>query len=314
MKKFVSIVLIAAMMLSLTSVTIFAQDSNIAQGNSINITFTAPQIGDDIKTENDPLSISAESSSLSISRTSVLEIYDGTTVANLQAVTSSEELSAFYENNKQSEYESGKYAAKDYVVIFTVAATSIPSDTKFAFEDGITGGTLYLTPTGAMLYGYIEFTPSPAPQSQSADVLATYQEPEEPEPVYSVNISFDSMKFIYTAESKDNWNSTEDKYDKITPASWSFANNSITVTNHSNVPITASFSYAAASGFVDVVNGSFTNGSKEPLSSTRISLSSADDTSVGAITSTTVYLLLEGKLPPSTTEETKCGTVTVTIQ
>ena len=313
MKKFASIVLIAAMMLSLTSVTIFAQDSSITQNSSINIAFTAPRVGDGI---SDPLAISAESSSLSITKTSVLYIYDGATFNSLKEVNSADDLSAFSDNNSGWKYTSGNYEAKDYIVIFSVTATSVPSNTTFAFGNDITGGTLYLNPlnNGAtMLYGYIKFTPSLILQSQSMDVCATYLEPEAPEPVYSVNISFDSMEFIYTAESKDNWNYTDHKYETITPASWSFDNNSITVTNHSNVPVTASFSYAAAPGFVDVVNGSFTDDSKEPLPSTQ-GLSSADDTSDAAKKSTTVYLLLEGILPADTPIGTKCGTVTVTIQ
>lgn len=314
MKKFASIVLIAAMMLSLTSVTIFAQDSSITQNSSINITFTAPRVGDAI---SDPLAISAESSSLSITKTSVLYIYDGETFDSLKEVNSPEGLSDFSENNSGSKYTSGSYAAEDYIVIFSVTATSVPSNTTFAFGNGITGGTLYLNPLNndaTMLYGYIKFTPSLVLQSQSMDVRATYLEPEAPEPVYSVHISFDSMEFIYTAESKNNWNSTDQKYDTITPASWSFDNNSITVTNHSNVPVTASFSYAATPDFSNVVNGSFTDDSKEPLSSTRISLSSADDTSDVAKKSTTVYLLLSGTLPSDTPIGAKCGTVTVTIQ
>ena len=314
MKKFASIVLIAAMMLSLTSVTIFAQDSSITQNSSISIAFTAPRVGDGI---SDPLAISAESSSLSITKTSVLYIYDGATFDSLKAVNSADDLSAFIDINLGSKYTSGSYAEKDYIVIFSVTATSVPSNTTFAFGTGITGGTLYLNPLNndaTMLYGYIKFTPSLVLQSQSKDVCATYLAPEAPEPVYSVNISFGSMEFIYTAESKDNWNSTDLKYETITPASWSFDNNSITVTNHSNVPVTASFSYAAAPEFLNVVNGSFTDDSKEPLSSNQIGLSSADDTSVGAMTSTTVYLLLEGILPADTPIGTKCGTVTVTIQ
>lgn len=314
MKKFASIVLIAAMMLSLTSVTIFAQDSSITQNSSINIAFTAPRVGDGI---SDPLAISAESSSLSITKTSVLYIYDGATFDSLKAVNSSEDLSAFSDINLDRRYTSGNYAAKDYIVIFSVTATSVPSNTTFAFGNDITGGTLYLKPLNndaTMLYGYIKFTPSLILQSQSADVCATYLEPEAPEPVYSVNISFGSMEFIYTAESKNNWNSTDLKYETITPASWSFDNNSITVTNHSNVPVTASFSYAATPEFSNVVNGSFTDDSREPLPSTQIGLSSADDTSDMAKKSTTVYLLLSGTLPSDTPIGTKCGTVTVTIQ
>lgn len=309
MKKFASVVLIAAMLFSLTCVTVFAQ------GDTIDVTFTPPQVGDAIQPGY--LTIGTSSNSLTISHSFTGDIYDGSTVESLSAVNTYAELTAFYEANANKKHSTGNYTAKSYVVIISVYASPITANTTFTFADGVTGGTLCTNNT--VLYGYITFTPSGgtsslASQSQSADVLATYQEPEAPETVYSVNISFDSMKFIYTAESRGTWNSTLHKYENPTPASWSFANNSITVTNHSNVPVTASFSYAATPEFSNVVNGSFTDDSKDPLPSTQIGLSGADDTSVGAIASTTVYLLLSGDLPSGTSAETKCGTVTVTIQ
>lgn len=311
MKKFASVVLIAVMLFSLMCITVFAQ------GDTIDVTFTPPQVGDAIQPGY--LTIGASSNSLTITRSFTGDIYDGSTAESLSAVNTYAELSAFYEANADEKHSSGNYTAKSYVVIISVYASSITANTTFTFADGVTGGTLCTNENNTCLYGYINFTPSGgtsslASQSQSADVLATYQEPNAPETVYSVNISFDSMKFIYTAESIGTWNSTLHKYENPTPASWSFANNSITVTNHSNVPVTASFSYAATPEFSNVVNGSFTDDSKDPLPSTQIGLSSADDTSVGAMTSTTVYLLLTGDLPSSTTAETKCGTVTVTIQ
>lgn len=311
MKKFASVVLIAATLFSLTCVTVFAQ------GDTIDVTFTPPQVGDAIQPGY--LTIGASSNSLTITHSFTGDIYDGSTAESLSAVNTYAELTAFYEANVDKKHSSGNYTAKSYVVIISVYASPITANTTFTFADGVTGGTLCTNDNNTCLYGYINFTPSGgtsslASQSQSADVLATYQEPEAPETVYSVNISFDSMKFIYTAESRGTWNSTLHKYENPTPASWSFANNSITVTNHSNVPVTASFSYAATPEFSNVVNGSFTDDSKDPLPSNQIGLSSADDTSVGAMTSTTVYLLLSGDLPSGTSAETKCGTVTVTIQ
>ena len=310
MKKFASVVLIAVMLFSLMCVTVFAQ------GDTIHVTFTPPQVGDAIQPGY--LTIGASNEPLTVTQSFTGNIYDGSTVESLSAVNTYAELTAFYEANANKKHSSGNYTAKSYVIIISVYASSITANTTFTFADGVTGGTLF-TNDNTVLYGYITFTPSGgtsslASQSQSADVLATYQEPEEPETVYSVNISFDSMKFIYTAESKGTWNSTLHKYENPTPASWSFANNSITVTNHSNAPITANFSYTAAAAFNGIVTGAFTNDSKELLPSTQIGLSGADDTSVGAMTSTTVYLLLTGDLPSSTASETKCGTVTVTIQ
>ena len=295
MKRMISIFLTAALLISLLSTTVFA-----GNGDEIEITLSLPSVGDTISTDKLALTTSLDDASCL-----VLKIYSGVTVNDVTAITSSESLVSFCNNDANKVKEAtDTYAQEEYVVLFSITSSNITQNSTLSVAN-LTSGKLFFREGDGInsIYGYVAFTPSDATGSNnnttdattnitdangsdSHNVYVTYQEGESSPTIYSVDIVWQSMKFIYTAESKDNWNSTDHKYETITPASWSFANNSITVTNHSNVPITASFSYTSAVAFDGIVNGSFTNDSKHPLPSTQIGLSSADDTSVGAITST----------------------------
>ena len=102
------------------------------------------------------------------------------------------------------------------------------------------------------------------------DVTGTYQAAEAPADVVSVDIEWDAMDFTYTAGSKGTWNASTHQYDNPTEGGWAATSGTdpkITVTNHSNVPVKASFAFASA---VDGLNGSFTK--------TALALDSAEGT------------------------------------
>lgn len=89
-------------------------------------------------------------------------------------------------------------------------------------------------------------------------VNGTYQAAESPEDVISVDIVWDAMDFTYTAPSKGTWNAGTHEYENAIEGGWAATSGTdpkITVTNHSNVPVNASFAFATA---VDGLNGSFT--------------------------------------------------------
>lgn len=73
----------------------------------------------------------------------------------------------------------------------------------------------------------------------------------------SVDISWSEMSFTYTGASQGEWNPDNHNYKDGTAASWSSNKGSITVRNHSNCGITASFTFEAATGLN--VKGSFYN-------------------------------------------------------
>lgn len=312
MKKFTSIILTAIMLFSMMCITAFAEDNSV-----ISITFTPPKVGDEIVTEQLPISLS--STSLSNAFCNIQNVYDGAVYTEISAIETHQAYRNFVTGSSPV---SGTYEQKSYVAVFSVNADSIPANPTISFPDGVTGGYLCTNTTSTILYGYFVFTPTggtaadtstPNSESESHSVYATYEEGESPTTIYSVDITWESMEFTYTAASKGTWNAEEHKYEDPQPASWSFENNSITVVNHSNAAITADFSYAPADGFENI-EGRFVDEEQDALTPSEITLSSAENSGSGGITSTQVYLLLDGDLPSSVNAKTRCGTVTVTIQ
>ncbi len=312
MKKFTSIILTAVMLLSMMCITAFAEDNSV-----ISITFTPPKVGDEINPTQ--LLITSNSTSLSNASGTVQKIYDSAVLPQISTITTIEAYGTFSQNTSSA---SGVYQQKSYIATFFVNAGSIPTNATFSFPEGIEGEALCTNTTSTILYGYFVFTPTsgtaadtstPNSESESHSVYATYEEGESPTTIYSVDITWESMEFTYTAASKGTWNTEEHKYEDPQPASWSFENNSITVVNHSNAAITADFSYAPADGFENI-EGTFVDEEQDALTPSEITLSSAENSGSGGITSTQVYLLLDGDLPSSVNAKTRCGTVTVTIQ
>ena len=138
----------------------------------------------------------------------------------------------------------------------------------------------------------------------SGDVTATYAAGAAAATVHSVNVAFGDMKFTYTGASQGVWDADEHKYEGATEAAWTAVGNTVTVTNHSNVAVDVTVTYAAATGF-EGVTGTITNGS--------FNLATAVGTAVSAAPSATATLNLSGALAEGTTNAT-IGTVTVAFQ
>lgn len=145
--------------------------------------------------------------------------------------------------------------------------------------------------------------------SHDIDIKAAYQDNSTTPSVVSVDISWDAMEFTYTVSGEQNWNAADHDYDDNTSGSWDeTTNNTVTVTNHSNVGVTASFAFEAATGYdgEDGVKGSFSKTSVELPSA--VNKSKDDETLTGS-----TALTLSGKLKAGTAADTTVGTVTVTI-
>ncbi len=141
--------------------------------------------------------------------------------------------------------------------------------------------------------------------SDSASVKGTYVSGSGSLTVYSVDIAWGSMEFTYTDASQGNWNPLTHEYDGAVEATWTCADgaNRITVTNHSNASVTATLSYAAATGY-DAISGAFSAG--------ELVLDSAVGTAFAAAPAKSSLLTLSGALPKTATNVT-IGTVTVTL-
>lgn len=142
--------------------------------------------------------------------------------------------------------------------------------------------------------------------SDTAPVKGTYVPGSAAETVYHVDITWGSMEFTYTDASQGRWNPETHEYDGSVEAGWSCdaGADTITVTNHSNAGIKATFAYAAAEGF-SAVSGRFDK--------TEITLDSAVGTAVANAPKDTAVLSLTGALPKNTSG-VKIGTVTVTLK
>ena len=124
--------------------------------------------------------------------------------------------------------------------------------------------------------------------------------------VYSVDIVWGDMAFTYTEEAGV-WNPATHETTGANGGIWKATSpdgNKIKVTNHSNAAVTATFSYAAATGYGDI-SGSFDK--------TTLNLATAVDTLVSNAPSDSAELTLDGALASSTPANTTIGTITVTL-
>lgn len=143
-----------------------------------------------------------------------------------------------------------------------------------------------------------------APGSQTIDVNAKYESNITTPKVYSVDITWESMDFTYSASGTRDWNPQEHAYADNTEASWG-GGSGITVTNHSNKGIGAKFSFSALQGF-EGLSGTFDE--------QEIDLLTAEGTEVNAAPKKTVAFTLGGDLDENITELQKVGTITVTLE
>lgn len=135
----------------------------------------------------------------------------------------------------------------------------------------------------------------------TADVQGKYQAGAEAPETISAEIEWDAMNFTYS-EAQKVWNPEKHQYEQADGV-WSQEKKNITVTNHSNVGITAKLSFAgeyiSGCGFI---RGSFDNA--------LLRLEAATGTEVAdAPTATAKFGITSGKV----TENSTLGTITVTI-
>ncbi|MGI5850256.1 MAG: hypothetical protein ACOX8Q_09390 [Christensenellales bacterium] len=141
--------------------------------------------------------------------------------------------------------------------------------------------------------------------SANKEVTGTYVSGGTEDTVYSVDVTWGSMEFTYTDSFIGTWNAITHQYDEPVAAAWSCASdaNKITVTNHSNTPVTATMSYTPEASYTEVTS-SFTKES--------ISLATAVSTSLENAPTDSSLLTLSGALD-NMANSTVIGSVTVTL-
>ena len=138
---------------------------------------------------------------------------------------------------------------------------------------------------------------------QTIDVTAKYQ-PGGTEPVYSVDIMWESMTFTYTDSGVKVWNPSTHTYSVSTSGEWDKTTADIVVTNHSNVDVAVAVTYASAQQDTGI-SGRITGGSK--------TLAAGQENKPNEADSMTAALTISGK-PNSTVTETGVNIGTITIK
>ena len=143
-------------------------------------------------------------------------------------------------------------------------------------------------------------------KQEEINVSAKYVDGISGGTVYSVDLNWGAMEFTYTVSGARVWNPDTHTYDTTTSDTWTASGNQITVTNHSNAAIKATFAFHALDAYKDVT-GTFT--------SAELSLPSAEGkaTDAAELTGKTA-LNLDGILDSATTTMTKIGAITVVIE
>ena len=132
------------------------------------------------------------------------------------------------------------------------------------------------------------------------DISANYQAGSASTQIVSVDIAWGAMNFTYTDGAEGQWDPATHTTGAAGTGSWSASNNTITVTNHSNVGVTATFDYTQT---INTVTGSF--------SQNTLNLPTAVGTALADAPKGSSNLTLGGTL--TETPSGKVGTVTVTI-
>ena len=139
--------------------------------------------------------------------------------------------------------------------------------------------------------------------SYSADVKGTYQAGGS-DAVYSVDIAWTDMSFIYTGAGEGTWDPETHQYSGSSEGAWTASNDSITVTNHSNAAVKATASYQAETGYESTTMTFGENNGN--------TIATAVGTQVGEAPSATITVTPGGTLAESA-DGGKIGTITVSI-
>lgn len=75
------------------------------------------------------------------------------------------------------------------------------------------------------------------------DVTAKYNDSATEPAVYSVDLTWEDMTFTYNESGTRTWDPDTHTYTDTTSAGWDKATAAVTATNHSNAPVTVSFTY-----------------------------------------------------------------------
>ena len=163
---------------------------------------------------------------------------------------------------------------------------------------------LILALTLVMSMSITAFATTVGTGDQDIDVKGKYLDNSTTPTIYSVDVTWGAMEFTYTESGAMTWNPADHTYTDSTSATCVANGNTVTVTNHSNAEVTASFAFNALTAY-NTVTGSF------DIASETLDAGVVDD--YDAADKVVATLTLAGTLAETVTDFTKVGTITVTI-
>lgn len=142
------------------------------------------------------------------------------------------------------------------------------------------------------------------------NVYAKYNDAATTPDVISVDLTWGAMRFTYSETGNRTWNPNTHKYTDTT-ASWDAdGTNTVKVTNHSNVAITAKLTCAIDSKYSGLGYKFYNVAANYPKT---INLATAVGTAVADAPTGTAELSLTGTPPATLTTFAKVGTITVNL-
>ncbi len=151
-------------------------------------------------------------------------------------------------------------------------------------------------------------------EDTSIPVNGVYQDGATSAERISTDITWGSMEFTYTAPSQGTWNPADHTYVDKAQGFWQAEGNTVTVVNHSNVAVTAGFTFAKNSAISTSLTGSFAGTStvgSRAIANGSVLLNAGVENQYAAADKVVATLTLEGSLPKNTNGEV--GTITVSI-
>ncbi len=170
------------------------------------------------------------------------------------------------------------------IALFAAASIALTSATAFASNKGGLDGDK---------------------QSENIDVNVKFQDDTTTPTVYSVDIVWQDMDFVYVSAGSKVWNADTHEYMNQTVGAWEHDSADITVTNHSNAEIAVKVTYtplgeSGVSG--EIIDGEFTIGSAVGLDYNAAELKK------------TARFEISGIPEDETASNLKVGTVTVAFE
>lgn len=148
--------------------------------------------------------------------------------------------------------------------------------------------------------------------SDSASVKGVYRAGTSADEVYNIEITWGSLEFTYTGADKGAWDPASHAYSGGNAGGWSCDTNAdkITVANHSNAAVNATFQYNGKTGYTGIT-GTFKETSGTANDGILV-LPTAVGTAVNNAPSADVKLVLSGELNKGVTNQA-IGTVVITL-